>query len=133
MDLYQNFKKQEILKGISPGKIVVAVSGGADSVCLLHCVKRLYKGLGQTRKGSDPDKERRWQPTVVHIQHHLRGKASILDQKFVEGLAAKWGFDWRIREIRPPKEKGTEEKSRILRYHQLAEAAKELGAAVVLT
>ena len=54
--------------------MLVAVSGGADSVCLLHLVRRIHK-------------EKSWTPVVVHIQHHLRGKESLEDQKFVEALA----------------------------------------------
>ncbi len=120
MDLYQKFRLQESLVQIPRGNILVAVSGGADSVCLLHAVKRLAK-------------EKKWTPIVVHVQHHLRGKASLKDQAFVKALADKWGFKFHLSEIRPPKEKSTEEKSRMLRYHEFGEAAKQYDSKFILT
>ena len=120
MDLYQKFRAQEILNEIPSGNLIAAVSGGADSVCLLHLLKRLAK-------------ERQWAPVAVHIQHHLRGEASLKDQRFVEGLAGKWGLDFEARGIHPPEGKKTEEKSRVLRYAQLAAAASKRGSRAVLT
>ncbi len=119
MNLYQKFRSQEILTQIPPGRIIAAVSGGADSVCLLHMLKRVSR-------------EKHWRPVAVHIQHHLRGKDSLKDQAFVEALAGKWGIDFEAREIHPPKEKKTEEKSRIFRYAQLGSAALQWKAGAVL-
>src|ERR1035441_2425460 len=53
----------------------VAVSGGADSVCLLHVLL---------------DLARRWDLTlsVLHVNHNLRGDASRADADFVRSLAA---------------------------------------------
>jgi len=53
----------------------VAVSGGADSVCLLHVLAGLLPGLGLDL-------------TVLHINHRLRGKESEGDAAFVSELAA---------------------------------------------
>ena len=74
MDLYKEFRAQKVQRDIPAGPVIIAVSGGADSVCLLHCVKRISKEKG-------------WIPIVVHIQHGLRGKASKKDETFVGGLA----------------------------------------------
>ena len=120
MDIYKEFRAQKVLRQIPSGSVVVAVSGGADSVCLLHCVKRVAKELG-------------WLAIGVHIQHGLRGKDSLKDEAFVEILARKWGLTFESREIRPPKTTATEEKSRILRYTQLGEAARKHGSKTVLT
>lgn len=120
MDIYKEFRAQKVLHQVPAGPIVAAVSGGADSVCLLHCLKRLGP-------------EKNWTPVIVHIQHHLRGKASLRDETFVEDLARKWGMAFESREIRPPKGTATEERSRMLRYVQLGEAAKKHGAKFVLT
>ncbi len=120
MNLYQEFRKHDLLNPIPPGNILVAVSGGADSVCLLHLIKRIHK-------------EKKWVPIAVHVQHHLRGKSSLKDQAFVKSLAEKWGFKFHLSEIRPPKGKSTEEKSRMLRYHQFGEAAKKYQSKFVLT
>src|ERR1017187_5807448 len=60
----------------TPGdRVAVAVSGGADSVCLLHVLRNLAL---------------RWNLTlsVLHINHNLRGAASRADADFVRSLAA---------------------------------------------
>src|ERR1017187_43945 len=60
----------------TPGdRVAVAVSGGADSVCLLHVLRDLAP---------------RWNLSfgVVHINHNLRGDASRGDAEFVGSLAA---------------------------------------------
>src|SRR5579863_8243176 len=54
-----------------PGQQVgVAVSGGADSVCLLHVLLELHLHL-----------------TVLHLNHGLRGEESRDDEHFVRNLA----------------------------------------------
>src|ERR1700723_1741189 len=58
-----------------PGKrILVAVSGGVDSMVLLHLLKILST-------------ERRWKVTVAHYNHCLRGRASDADEVFVRNAA----------------------------------------------
>lgn len=76
---------ERVLKTISrysmlaPGaRVVVAVSGGADSVCLLHVLRE----LGVTVVG------------VAHFNHQLRGEESDQDERFVAGLAARLGLDF---------------------------------------
>ena len=59
----------------------VAVSGGADSVALLHLLLGLRAKLGVVL-------------SVIHFNHQLRGKASDADEKFVANLAAKLGLDF---------------------------------------
>lgn len=60
----------------APGhRVAVAVSGGADSVCLLHVLHELAPSLGI-------------QLSVAHLNHKLRGAASEGDAKFVQELAA---------------------------------------------
>src|SRR5512146_2648551 len=62
---------------ISPGdRVGVAVSGGADSVCLLHVLRELAPGP----------------LTVLHLDHQLRGEESRRDAGFVAELAAGLGF-----------------------------------------
>ncbi len=63
-----------------PGQRVgVAVSGGADSVCLLHVLFELAP---------------RWNLHlhVLHLDHQLRGEESRQDARFVEQLAAQFGL-----------------------------------------
>jgi len=57
-------------------KILVAVSGGADSLVLLHVLDLLAK-------------ENRWKISVAHFNHRLRGRASAADEKLVRQTAKK--------------------------------------------
>ena len=60
-----------------PGqKILVAVSGGVDSMVLLHALHSLAS-------------KNRWQIHVAHFNHQLRGRASDTDEKFVRSAAAR--------------------------------------------
>ena len=64
-------------------RVGVAVSGGADSVFLLHTLRELAP---------------RWnlQLAVVHIDHGIRGAASIADAEFVRELAAGFGLPFYV-------------------------------------
>ncbi len=69
-----------------PGQRVgVAVSGGADSVFLLHALRELG-----------------FQLSVIHIEHGIRGQASIDDAEFVAQLAANFGLPFHIQRIDVP-------------------------------
>ncbi len=62
---------------LEPGaRVAVAVSGGADSVCLLHLLRDLSGPLDFEIAG------------VVHVNHRLRGEESEADAAFVAELAA---------------------------------------------
>ena len=62
-------------------RVVVGVSGGADSLCLLHVLNRLC-GPGKRY----PHLELH----VAHLNHLLRGAASSADADYVAQLAASW-------------------------------------------
>ena len=69
-----------------PGQRVgVAVSGGADSVCLLYVLRDLA-----------PRWDLRFR--VLHLNHGLRGKESDADAEFVRALAAEFGLPFDVRE-----------------------------------
>ena len=53
--------------------VAVAVSGGADSVCLLYVLNELAPSLGITL-------------SVAHLNHKLRGAESDSDAAFVKNL-----------------------------------------------
>ncbi|MBI4330713.1 MAG: tRNA lysidine(34) synthetase TilS [Chloroflexi bacterium] len=58
-----------------PGeKWLVGVSGGADSVCLLHLLCQIHEGLGISLH-------------AVHLDHGLRGAEAESDAAYVAGLA----------------------------------------------
>ena len=70
-----------------PGQSVgVAVSGGADSVCLLHALVELA-----------PQWDLRL--CVLHLNHGLRGEESDADEQFVSNLAAKLGLRAIVRSV----------------------------------
>ena len=64
---------------LSPGQTVAcAVSGGADSVAMLHILCSLREALGVT-------------VSAAHFNHRLRGAESDRDEAFVRKLCDDWG------------------------------------------
>ncbi|MGH7241272.1 MAG: ATP-binding protein, partial [Candidatus Saccharimonadales bacterium] len=59
---------------VEPGKYVIAVSGGVDSIVLLDLL-RMYPGV---------------KLTVAHFDHGIRGD-SHLDKRHVERVARRYG------------------------------------------
>jgi tRNA(Ile)-lysidine synthase len=106
---------------ISPEEIVVVgVSGGADSVCLLHVLAKCQKGL-------------RINLHVAHLDHQLRGVESEADAKYVSDLADSLGVPITIDRqdvaaYRVERNFSLEEAGRELRYAFLARVAREVGA-----
>lgn len=100
--------------------IVCAVSGGIDSVAMLH-------GLVAVNEIH----ERRWRLHVAHLDHGLR-EASRDDGRFVESLAQSLGLPYtqQSTDIREEaKRAGIEETARRIRYDFLERVAREIGAA----
>ncbi|MDF2944789.1 MAG: hypothetical protein K0S01_3647 [Herbinix sp.] len=88
--------------------IVIGVSGGADSVCLLYVLKELCGEKGVTL-------------TVVHINHGIRGKEAKRDEDFVEGLCRKLGIElfkyhYEVKKIAKKEGLSEEEAGRKVRY-----------------
>jgi tRNA(Ile)-lysidine synthase len=77
-DLFQRVENQiQNRKLILHGKkILVAVSGGLDSMVLLHALKVLSAKY-------------KWKIVVAHFNHKLRGRASDADEKLVRKTAAR--------------------------------------------
>jgi tRNA(Ile)-lysidine synthase len=69
-------------------RVGVAVSGGADSVVLLHVLQRLISTLAIHL-------------TVLHVNHGLRGEESDEDEQFVRKLAGKFGLEFVTRRLAP--------------------------------
>jgi tRNA(Ile)-lysidine synthase len=112
---------------IKPGdKILAAVSGGADSIAMLHL---LFQSKIINNQLSI---------TCVHINHHLRGQESYEDQKFVETLCAAWNIPLFIEQIDvksyAAKEKlSIETAARQLRLEALERIAKKTGCKYIAT
>ncbi|OGO30396.1 MAG: tRNA lysidine(34) synthetase TilS [Chloroflexi bacterium RBG_16_56_11] len=104
-------------------KIVVAVSGGPDSLCLLHILFGLRRELGI-------------ELYVAHLDHQLRGADSAADARYVAGVARRLGIPFTVasrdvRDYRSLRRLSLEEAAREVRYAFLAEVAAAVGAAAV--
>ena len=104
-------------------KILVAVSGGVDSMVLLHALHSLAK-------------QNRWKLSVAHFNHRLRGRASDADEKFVRQTAAKLrmkcfsgGAD--VKEFSAQSKISIEMAARRLRHEFLARVAQEQEIPVI--
>lgn len=60
-------------------KVIIGLSGGADSVCLTHALWSLCE-------------EFELQITAVHINHNIRGKDAVLDADFAREFSKKLGI-----------------------------------------
>jgi tRNA(Ile)-lysidine synthase len=108
-------------------RVVVAVSGGADSTALLLALDELLK---TGRLGL--------QLTVAHLDHGLRGEAGEEDARWVLALANELGVEVELRRVDVKESAAVagdnlEQAARRARYEFLAEVAEKCGARVVLT
>ena len=107
-----------------PGeKILVAVSGGADSMVLLHVLHRLAP-------------ERRWKIIVAHFNHRLRGRASLADERLVRRTAEKYGLPFAgagadVKEFAARSKISVEMAARKLRHEFLARLARRRKISVI--
>ena len=62
--------------------VVAGVSGGADSIAMLHILKSLQKEIGFSME-------------VVHVHHGIRGQEADRDEQFVEKICRDWGIPFR--------------------------------------
>ena len=108
------------------GEIVVGVSGGADSLCLLHLLHRLC-GPGKRYPGL--------RLQVAHLNHKLRGEAGTRDAAAVACIAAGWGLPVTIGEVDVPalarqERRSLEDTARAARYRFLRQVAQGQPIAV---
>ncbi len=106
------------LYGMCPrgARMVVGVSGGADSVALLYLL-------------NEKKMEEEWSLEVVHVHHGLRGLEADRDRDFVMGICEKLGlkchvFHFQLEEEVKEQKMGLEEMGRALRQKAFKEIAK---------
>lgn len=100
--------------------VVVGVSGGPDSLCLLDVLRRLSRDLGVSIH-------------VAHLDHGARGSDSMVDAEFVGKTALEWDLPCTIerQDVTATAEAhrlAFEEAARRIRYSFLARVAMSIGA-----
>jgi tRNA(Ile)-lysidine synthase len=106
-------------------RVLVAVSGGPDSVCLLSILQMLAKELSLTLH-------------IAHLNHQFRGKESADDELFVSALAQKTGIPATIEQADVPafcSKRGLSSQAgaREVRYWFLNKVARSIKASRIAT
>jgi tRNA(Ile)-lysidine synthetase-like protein len=101
-------------------RVVVALSGGRDSVALLHLLQRSSMRL---------DLE------AAHVHHGVRGAEADADAAFCDELCERLGIPFHLVRLELPERRpdGREATWRRLRYRALHDVAEACGAAAVAT
>ncbi|MDD8031660.1 MAG: tRNA lysidine(34) synthetase TilS, partial [Acidobacteriota bacterium] len=125
--IYQRVKKFiEANRLFSPeSRLLVAVSGGQDSVALVHLLIELREDW--------PELE----IALAHFNHQLR-KSALADEKFVKQLGQRLGLKVmvgraEVREYARQEKLNLENAGRLLRYQYLKKTAEKWGAEHILT
>ena len=117
----QNIQNRRLLK--HGQAVLVAVSGGLDSMTLLHALHELSS-------------RHRWKLTVAHFNHQLRGRSSDADEKLVRQTAAAMRLPFAagrasVKEFAKKTKLSVEMAARKLRHDFFARMAKERKIRVV--
>lgn len=104
---------------------LVAVSGGPDSVAMLHGLYKLSSELNISLH-------------IAHLNHMIRGEESNIDEAFVRNLAHIYELPVTTKRVDVPAMRGElcmgeEETARLARYRFLQDTATELGAQRIAT
>ena len=102
-------------------KIVLGVSGGPDSMCMLDMMRRLKE-----------EKNINFEIYVAHINHMIREEA-IDDEKYVQNYCLKHNIEFFVKradvqKIANDKKMGTEEAGRKVRYDFFEEVLQKTGS-----
>ncbi len=119
LPLVRELRKSLTALGIAGRRILVAVSGGPDSVALLL-------GLAELREGLSLELE------VATIDHQLR-PGSAADASYVKCLAKRLGLACQVERVEVKGEGGLEAAARRARYAALRRIAGERGCAFIAT
>lgn len=107
------------------GKVLCALSGGADSMCLLHLLAGLAGEVG-------------FSLSAAHYNHQLRGEESDRDEHFVRARCAEYAIPLTVgtgdvAAAARAQGRGIEETARRMRYAFLQAAAEAMGDALIAT
>ncbi|MCA0453516.1 MAG: tRNA lysidine(34) synthetase TilS [Chloroflexi bacterium] len=103
--------------------VVVGVSGGADSLALLHMLSQLAPRMS-------------FRIHAATLNHQLRGEESDGDVEFVRGICREWGIELTVgaadvTSLARDKQMGIEAAARFARYDFLAQVASKVEADTV--
>ncbi len=117
----QNIQNRRLLQ--RGQAVLAAVSGGLDSMALLHALHQLSS-------------RHRWRLTVAHFNHQLRGRSSDADEKLVRQTAAAMGLPFvagraDVGEFAQKTKLSVEMAARKVRHDFFARAAKERKIRVI--
>ena len=106
------------------GRVLAALSGGPDSIALVHVLATLGRRGHLVLAG------------IAHFNHQLRGAASDQDEAFCRNVAAGYGVPWvagraDVREAARRERRSLEDAARTERYAFLERAAEQVGAEAV--
>jgi tRNA(Ile)-lysidine synthase len=115
-NLYARFKKNIIENSLieEESELILACSGGPDSVCLFHLLERLSKEI-------------KFSFIVAHYNHKVRGEEANADELFVRKLSEKYNREFLRGEPKGTREIKSEEDARKLRYDFLQRASEGRG------
>ncbi len=110
---------------LTDNRLLLAVSGGSDSLSMLYSLHRLQNEMGLTLH-------------AAHLDHGLRGSDSASDADFVAKTCAKLGIDCTVQTedvsvFRRARRLSPEEAAREIRYRFLAHVAERVGTDTVAT
>ena len=105
---------------VKKDKVVIGVSGGPDSLCLLHLLKTLAPNLDLTL-------------TIAHFNHQMRADSAQADEDFVRKIAERWHLPIfvdtkNVPELANQHKLSLEAVGRQARYHFLWRIAEKVGA-----
>jgi len=119
-NLFQNHIHQNF-PFLKESKILLAISGGVDSVVLAYLCKEANLNVA-----------------LAHCNFNLRGKESDADEEFVLELAKNWNLEvfienFNTKQFAIDKKMSTQVAARTLRYFWFDEIASQLGYQYILT
>ena len=103
-------------------RVLCALSGGADSVCLLHWLAR----------------QEDLTVCAAHFNHQLRGEEADGDEAFVRALCERWNIPLTVgrgdvKAFARTEKRSVEEAGRVLRYQFLRQTAEREGCGLIAT
>ena len=105
-------------------QVIVGISGGGDSVCLLFLLSRYQKKNFFHLQG-------------VHVNHGIRGQEALRDQEYARELCERLGvpftvYTYSVPDIAGREKRSLEETGRMVRRRAFAQKAAELGGKTVV-